>query len=121
MVPARKFAQKRTTKIRPQNGLKSKMSIELPPCSCSITDPSLAVSSATELDIDPSDLALNMRSLDVPDMRLELIISLADRMEPPIIGKSGFVPDDVPTDALWLFERAHTILTLIGSSCNTKV
>ena len=77
---------------------------------------SLAVSSATELEMDPSDLALNMRSL--PEPRLELKISLADRMEPPIMGKSGFVPDDVPTDALWLLERAHTILTLIGSSCN---
>ena len=84
---------------------------------------SLAVSSATELEIEPSDLALNMRSPPpADDMRLlELMISLAERMEPPIMGKSGFVPEDVPTDALWLLDRAHTILTLIGSSCNMNM
>ena len=85
---------------------------------------SLAVSSATELEMEPSDLALNMRSPPpaADDMRLlELMISLAERMEPPIMGKSGFVPEDVPTDALWLLDRAHTILTLIGSSCNMRM
>ena len=84
---------------------------------------SLAVSSATELEIEPSDLALNMRSPPTADdMRLlELMISLAERMEPPIMGKSGFVAEDVPTDALWLLDRAQTILTLIGSSCNVRM